>query len=125
MYFDPVYFYLNNLGSLGHFKIFFKYISLLRLVDIDESGQGEFLNFGIFAINEMAKQLKVHGNLPTLVLDSMSACFFETPEKQKSLNKKSRNVQELQLLNEPNVNFTAVLKSEYQGMLKLSAAIES
>ena len=125
MYFDPVYFYLNNLGSLGHFKIFFKYISLLRLVDIDESGKGEFLNFGIFAVNEMAKQLKVHGRLPILVLDSMSACFFETPEKQKSLNKKSRNVQELQLLNEPSVNFLTVLKSEFQAILKLSAAIES
>ena len=83
------------------------------------------MNFGIFAVNEMAKQLKVHGRLPILVLNSMSQCFFETPEKQKSLNKKSRNVQELQLLNEPNVNFTAVLKSEFQGMLKLSAAIES
>ena len=125
MYFDPVYFYLNNLGSLGQFKIFFKYISLLRLVDIDESGQGEFLNFGIFAVCEMAKQLKVHGRQPVFILDSMSACFFQTPEKQKSLNKKSRNVQELQLLNEPSVNFITVLKSEHQGILKLSAAIES
>lgn len=121
--FDPVYFYLNNLGSIGNFKIFLRYITLLRMTDIDELGQGEFLNFGIVGVNQMTMQLKLHGLKPNLVLDSRANCFFQSDKLNSNLNKKSRNVLELQLLNQPEIDFNSVLKSEYQGLETLISAI--
>ena len=123
LYFDPVYFYLNNLGAIGNFKIFLKHISLLRMTDIDELGQGEFLNFGIVGVSQMAIQLKLHGLKPDLVLDSRANCFFQGAKQKSNLNKKSRNVLELQLLNQPEVDFNSVLNSEYQGLRTLISAI--
>lgn len=123
LYFDPVYFYLNNLGSIGNFKIFLRHITLLRMTDIDELGQGEFLNFGIVGVNQMAMQLKLHGLKPDLVLDSRANCFFQGDKQNSNLNKKSRNVLELQLLNQPEIDFNSVLKSEYQGLETLISAI--
>ncbi len=123
LYFDPVYFYLNNLGAIGNFKIFLKHIELLRMTDIDELGQGEFLNFGIVGISQMAMQLKLHGLKPDLILDSRANCFFQGDKQNPNLNKKSRNVLELQLLNQPEVDFNSVLKSEHQGLETLISAI--
>lgn len=123
LYFDPIYFYQNNLGSLGNFKIFLKHIALLRMTDIDELGQGEFLNFGIVGVNQMAIQLKIHGLKPDLILDSRANCFFQANKQIPNLNKKSRNVLELQLLNQPEVDFSAVLNSEYRGLNTLISAI--
>ncbi len=123
LYFDPVYFYLNNLGAIGNFKIFLKHIELLRMTDIDELGQGEFLNFGIVGVSQMAMQLKLHGLKPDLVLDSLASCFFQGDKQNPNLNKKSRNVLELQLLNQPEVDFNSVLKSEHQGLETLISAI--
>lgn len=123
LYFDPVYFYLNNLGSIGNFKIFLKHIEILRMTDIDELGQGEFLNFGIVGVNQMAMQLKLHGLKPDLVLDTRTNCFFQGSKQNSNLNKKSRNVLELQLLNQPEVDFNSVLKSEYKGLETLISAI--
>ena len=123
LYFDPLYFYLNNLGAIGHFKIFLKHIALLRMTDIDELGQGEFLNFGIVGISQMAMQLKLHGLKPDLVLDSRANCFFKGNTQNSNLNKKSRNVLELQLLNQPEVDFNSVLNSEYLGLETLISAI--
>ncbi len=123
LYFDPVYFYLNNLGAIGNFKIFLKHIELLRMTDIDELGQGEFLNFGIVGVNQMAMQLKLHGLKPDLILDSRTNCFFQGDKQNPNLNKKSRNVLELQLLNQPEVYFNSVLKSEHQGLETLISAI--
>lgn len=123
LYFDPVYFYLNNLGSIGNFKIFLKHIAFLRMTDIDELGQGEFLNFGIVGVSQMAMQLKLHGLKPDLVLDTRTNCFFQGSKQNSNLNKKSRNVLELQLLNQPEVDFNSVLKSEYLGIQALISAI--
>lgn len=123
LYFDPVYFYLNNLGAIGNFKIFFKYIALLRMTDIDELSHGEFLNFGIVGVSQMAIQLKLHGLKPDLVLDTRTNCFFQGEKQNSNLNKKSRNVLELQLLNQPEVDFNSVLKSEYLGIQALISAI--
>lgn len=123
LYFDPVYFYLNNLGSIGNFKIFLTHIALLRMTDIDELGQGEFLNFGIVGVNQMAMQLKLHGLKPNLVLDSRANCFFQGDKLNSNLKKKSRNVLELQLLNQPEIDFNSVLKSEYQGLETLISTI--
>lgn len=123
LYFDPVYFYLNNLGSIGNFKIFLKHIEILRMTDIDELGQGEFLNFGIVGVSQMAMQLKLHGLKPDLVLDTRTNCFFQGSKQNSNLNKKSRNVLELQLLNQPEIDFNSVLKSEYRGLETLILAI--